>query len=124
MTSPATPAGMANVRALGWDIDSSYSSNRGELFPVGSFGHTGLTGTSVWMDPVTKTYVILLSNRVHPDGKGDATPVRARVATIVASALRQLPDESLLRRRALDRHRLRRRRQRRRAAQTRPTAAR
>ena len=98
MTSPATPAGMANVRALGWDIDSSYSSNRGELFPVGSFGHTGWTGTSVWMDPVTTTYVILLSNRVHPDGKGDATPVRARVATIVASALRQLPDESVLRR--------------------------
>ena len=97
MTSPATPAGMANVRALGWDLDSSYSSNRGELFPVGSFGHTGWTGTSVWMDPLTKTYVILLSNRVHPDGKGDAGPVRARVATIVASALRQLPDESVLR---------------------------
>jgi uncharacterized protein YbbC (DUF1343 family)/CubicO group peptidase (beta-lactamase class C family) len=97
MTSPATPAGMTNVRALGWDLDSSYSSNRGELFPVGSFGHTGWTGTSVWMDPVTKTYVILLTNRVHPDGKGDATPVRARVATIVASALRQLPDDSTLR---------------------------
>ena len=93
----ATPAGMANVRALGWDLDSSYSSNRGELFPVGSFGHTGWTGTSVWMDPVTKTYVILLTNRVHPDGKGDAGPVRARVATIVASALRQLPDDSVLR---------------------------
>ena len=97
MTSPATPAGMASVRGLGWDLDSSYSSNRGELFPVGSFGHTGWTGTSLWMDPLTKTYVILLTNRVHPDGKGDAGPVRARVATIVASALRQLPDESVLR---------------------------
>jgi uncharacterized protein YbbC (DUF1343 family)/CubicO group peptidase (beta-lactamase class C family) len=97
MTSPATPAGMANVRALGWDLDSSYSSNRGELFPVGSFGHTGWTGTSVWMDPITKTFVVLLTNRVHPDGKGDATPVRARVATIVASALRQLPDDNVLR---------------------------
>jgi len=97
MTSPATPAAMTSVRALGWDLDSSYSSNRGELFPVGSFGHTGWTGTSLWMDPVTKTYVILLTNRVHPDGKGDATPVRARVATIVASALRQLPDDSVLR---------------------------
>ncbi len=97
MTSQATPAAMANVRGLGWDIDSSYSSNRGELLPVGSFGHTGWTGTSVWMDPVTKTYVILLSNRVHPDGKGDATPVRARVATVVAAALRKLPDESVLR---------------------------
>jgi len=97
MSSPATPAGMASVRGLGWDLDSSYSSNRGELFPVGSFGHTGFTGTSLWLDPVTRTYVILLSNRVHPDGKGDATPLRARVATIVASALRQLPDESALR---------------------------
>jgi uncharacterized protein YbbC (DUF1343 family) len=97
MTSPATPAGMASVRALGWDLDSGYSSNRGELFPIGSFGHTGWTGTSLWMDPVTKTYVVLLTNRVHPDGKGDATPLRARVATIVASALRQLPDESVLR---------------------------
>jgi len=97
MTSPATPAGMASVRGLGWDIDTSYSSNRGELLPVGSFGHTGFTGTSVWMDPLTKAYVILLTNRVHPDGKGDATPIRARVATIVASALRNLPDESALR---------------------------
>jgi len=97
MTSPATPAGMASVRGLGWDIDTSYSSNRGELLPVGSFGHTGFTGTSVWMDPLTKTYVILLTNRVHPDGKGDATPLRARVATIVASALRNLPEESALR---------------------------
>jgi uncharacterized protein YbbC (DUF1343 family) len=88
---------LASVRGLGWDLDTSYSSNRGDLFPVGSFGHTGFTGTSLWLDPVTKTYVILLSNRVHPDGKGDATPLRARVATIVASALRQLPDESVLR---------------------------
>jgi uncharacterized protein YbbC (DUF1343 family)/CubicO group peptidase (beta-lactamase class C family) len=97
MSTPATPAGMTSVRGLGWDLDTSYSSNRGELFPVGSFGHTGFTGTSLWLDPVTKTYVVLLSNRVHPDGKGDATPLRARVATIVASALRQLPDESVLR---------------------------
>ena len=97
MTSPATPSGVAGVRGLGWDLDSSYSSNRGDLFPVGSFGHTGWTGTSVWMDPLTKTYVILLTNRVHPDGKGDAGPIRARVATIVASALRQLPAESVLR---------------------------
>jgi uncharacterized protein YbbC (DUF1343 family)/CubicO group peptidase (beta-lactamase class C family) len=97
MTSPATPPGISSVRGLGWDLDTSYSSNRGELFPVGSFGHTGWTGTSLWMDPITKTYVILLTNRVHPDGKGDAGPVRARVATIVASALKQLPDEAVLR---------------------------
>lgn len=97
MTSPSTPAGMASVRGLGWDIDTSYSSNRGELLPVGSFGHTGWTGTSIWIDPVTGVYVVFLSNRVHPDGKGDATPVRARVATVVAASLRQLPPSAALR---------------------------
>jgi len=87
MTSPATPSGEANLRGFGWDIDSSFSANRGEFFPLGSFGHTGFTGTSLWMDPATRTFVIFLSNRLHPEGKGDVTPLRARVATIVASSL-------------------------------------
>ncbi len=85
MTSPATPSAMSVQRGLGWDIDSSYSANRGDLYPIGSFGHTGFTGTSIWIDPISRTYVVLLTNRVHPDGKGDATPVRAKVATIVAA---------------------------------------
>ena len=55
-----------------------YSSNRGELLPIGSFGHTGFTGTSLWIDPATRSYVVFLSNRVHPDGKGDVTPLRAQ----------------------------------------------
>jgi len=87
MIAPSTPAGMRDVRGLGWDIDSSFSSNRGELFPIGSFGHTGFTGTSLWIDPQSKVYVVFLSNRVHPDGKGDVTPLRARVATVAAAAL-------------------------------------
>ncbi len=87
MTSPSTPPEMRAVRGLGWDIDSPYSSNRGELFPIGSFGHTGFTGTSLWLDPGTKSYVIFLSNRVHPDGKGDVTPLRSRIATVAAAAL-------------------------------------
>jgi uncharacterized protein YbbC (DUF1343 family) len=87
MTSPATPAEMRAVRGLGWDIDSTYSSNRGELFPIGSFGHTGFTGTSLWLDPGSKSYVIFLSNRVHPDGKGDVTALRGKVATVAAAAL-------------------------------------
>ena len=91
MTSPATPAGEPNVRGLGWDLDSSYSANRGELLPLGSFGHTGFTGTSLWIDPATRVFVVFLSNRVHPDGTGDVTPLRARVATIVASALTDVP---------------------------------
>jgi len=86
MTSPATPLTEPNVRGLGWDISSSFSSNRGDLLPFGSFGHTGFTGTSLWIDPVSKLFVIFLSNRVHPDGKGDVTPLRSRVASIAAAA--------------------------------------
>lgn len=92
MTSPASPPGEPNVRGLGWDIDSTYSSNRGELLPIGSFGHTGFTGTSLWVDPVTGTFVVFLSNRLHPDGRGDVTPLRARVATVVAAALTDVPE--------------------------------
>jgi uncharacterized protein YbbC (DUF1343 family)/CubicO group peptidase (beta-lactamase class C family) len=87
MISPSTPPAERNVRALGWDMDSSFSSNRGELLPPGSFGHTGFTGTSLWIDFETGVFVVFLSNRVHPDGKGDVTPLRAKVATIVAAAL-------------------------------------
>jgi uncharacterized protein YbbC (DUF1343 family) len=91
MTSPATPISELNIRGLGWDIDSSYSANRGELWPKGSFGHTGFTGTSLWIDPATRVFVVFLSNRVHPEGRGDVTPLRARVATIVASSLVPAP---------------------------------
>ena len=91
MTTPASPPGDRNVRGLGWDLDSVFSSNRGELLPLGSYGHTGFTGTSIWIDPATGLYVIFLSSRVHPDGKGDVTPLRARVATVAASAITELP---------------------------------
>lgn len=87
MTSAATPAGEPNIRGFGWDIDSSFSANRGELMPLGSYGHTGFTGTSLWIDPATQVYIVFLSSRLHPDGKGDVTPLRARVATIVQSSL-------------------------------------
>jgi uncharacterized protein YbbC (DUF1343 family) len=86
LTVPSTPPGEANVRSLGWDMDSSFSANRGELLPLGSFGHTGFTGTSLWIDPATRVFVVFLSNRLHPDGKGDVTPLRAKVATVVAAA--------------------------------------
>jgi uncharacterized protein YbbC (DUF1343 family)/CubicO group peptidase (beta-lactamase class C family) len=87
MIRPSTPPGMKDVRGLGWDIDSSFSANRGDLYPIGSFGHTGFTGTGLWLDPATKSYVIFLSNRVHPDGTGDVTALRGRVATIAAAAI-------------------------------------
>ncbi|MFM7319669.1 MAG: exo-beta-N-acetylmuramidase NamZ domain-containing protein [bacterium] len=78
-------------RALGWDVQTSYSGPRGALMGPTSFGHTGFTGTSLWIDPETGLYVIILSSRLHPAGKGDASPVRYRVATAVASALIDAP---------------------------------
>ncbi len=87
MSTPQQPATAASLRGLGWDIDSPFSSNRGELLPVGSFGHTGFTGTSLWIDPVTDTYIILLTNSVHPDGKGSVISLRARLANAVVKAL-------------------------------------
>ena len=82
---PQTPRDQPILRGLGWDLDSPHSANRGELFPIGSFGHTGFTGTSMWIDPLSKTYVILLANSVHPDLRPPLTPVRAEVASIVAA---------------------------------------
>ena len=86
-TTPESPADQPILRGLGFDIDSPYSGNRGELFPVGSYGHTGFTGTSLWIDPVTHTSVILLANSVHPHLRPAITSLRGRVATIVAAAL-------------------------------------
>jgi uncharacterized protein YbbC (DUF1343 family)/CubicO group peptidase (beta-lactamase class C family) len=87
MTTPQQPPTAQELRGFGWDIDSPYSSNRGELLPVGSFGHTGFTGTSLWIDPTTRTYIILLTNAVHPRGKGSAIALRSKVATAVAAAI-------------------------------------
>jgi uncharacterized protein YbbC (DUF1343 family) len=93
MITPSTPPGMPSIRGLGWDIDTSYSVNRGDLFPIGSFGHTGFTGTSLWIDPASRAYVIFLSSRLHPDGKGDVTVLRGRVATVAAAALSVAPSQ-------------------------------
>ena len=84
-TEPGSPADQPILRGLGWDIDSPYSSNRGELFPIGSYGHTGYTGTSLWIDPVTNTFVVLLTNVVHPNGVKSLTSLRSRVATAIAA---------------------------------------
>ncbi len=87
MITPQSPFNQPVLRGLGFDLDSPYSAPRGELFPLGSFGHTGFTGTSLWIDPVTRTYVILLTNAVHPKVKRPISSLRARVATVVAAAL-------------------------------------
>src|SRR5256714_1997264 len=87
MTRPRLVAKSGATRGLGWDMNTSFSTNRGDLFPLGSFGHTGFTGTSLWIDPASRMFVVFLSNRVHPDGKGDVGPLRGRVASVAAGAV-------------------------------------
>jgi uncharacterized protein YbbC (DUF1343 family)/CubicO group peptidase (beta-lactamase class C family) len=93
MTSPEQPPSAPVLRGFGWDIDSPFSSNRGDFFPVGSYGHTGFTGTAIWIDPTTKSYIILLTNSVHPHGKGNAIGLRSKVSTEIAAALPLTADE-------------------------------
>ncbi len=87
MTRPRDVAG--HRRGLGWDMRSKYSSNRGELNSTRAFGHGGFTGTAMWIDPELDLFVIFLSNRVHPDGKGSVNPLAGRIGTIAAAALRR-----------------------------------
>ena len=91
MTIPQSPPGDARLRGLGWDLGAPFAPNRDQLPAVGSYGHYGYTGTMLWIYPVSKTFVIVLSNRVHPYGKGDASPLRRGVLAIVSDAL---PPES------------------------------
>jgi uncharacterized protein YbbC (DUF1343 family)/CubicO group peptidase (beta-lactamase class C family) len=87
-TSPASPPDQPILRGLGWDIDSPYSSNRGDIFPRGtSYGHTGFTGPSVWIDPASKSFVVIMTNRVHPKGGRSINGWRRTVATIAARGL-------------------------------------
>src|SRR5664279_3512565 len=93
MITPQQPPNMTVLRGLGWDIDSPFSSNRGELLPVGSYGHTGFTGTSLWIDPTTDTYIVILTNAVHVKG-GNVITLRTEVATAVTAALELNPSEA------------------------------
>ena len=75
-------------RGLGWDVDTPHSAPRGRLFGTHGVGHTGFTGTSLWVDLSTKAYVIVLTSRLHPDGKGPSpSALRSRVATAAAAAI-------------------------------------
>lgn len=87
MTSVQTPPNVTGRRGLGWDIDTGYSGPRGELFPLGSYGHTGWTGTSIWIDPFSKSFVIFLSNRNHPTEQGSVIALRRQLGTLAAQAI-------------------------------------
>ena len=81
-------------RTYGFDMDTAYSLNRGELFSKRlSFGHTGFTGTAIWIDPVHDAAVIFLSHRVHPNGKGDVQRLRGLIATEAAKMVMPMPFE-------------------------------
>ncbi len=87
-TSPASPPDQPILRGLGWDIDSPYSSNRGDIFPRGtSYGHTGFTGPALWIDPASKSFVVIMTNRVHPKGGHSINEWRRNIATIAARGL-------------------------------------
>ena len=86
---------LAARRGLGWDIDSIYSRPRGSVFPPGSFGHTGYTGTCLWIDPFSKTFFIFLSNRNHPDGKGNVLPLYSTLGTLAAKAVKDFDFNSV-----------------------------
>ena len=77
-----------DLRGYGWDIDTAFSKPRGAVFPIGSFGHTGFTGTTLWMDPGSNTYIVLLANAIHPRGNPPISNLRGEVATATARALR------------------------------------
>jgi uncharacterized protein YbbC (DUF1343 family) len=96
MTTPQTPPDRKVWRGLGWEIDSPFSSNRGELPPVGSYGHIGFTGTSIFIDPVSKIYMIILTNQVHPDGRGDVKLLRSQISTLIGASTGPISVEQVL----------------------------
>ena len=87
MTRVQTPPDISAKRGLGWDIDSNFSGPRGALFPVVSYGHTGWTGGSLWIDPQSQTFVIFLSNRNHPTEAGSVVALRHQLGTLAAEAI-------------------------------------
>lgn len=96
MTTPQSPPHMVPLRGFGWDIGSPFASNRDELLPAGSYSHTGFTGTGIWIDPVSRTYIIILTNQVHPYGKGNARPLRSQIISLIAEKLGSISEEQVL----------------------------
>lgn len=92
MATPQTPPDMTDVQGLGWDIDTRYS-NRGVLFTNRSYGHTGWTGTSIWLDPVAQTWLIILTSRTHPTPAAMNPLIHDRktIANIVAASIKEIP---------------------------------
>jgi len=95
MFAPQTPLAATPPRGIGWRLQAPLASNRAALPPVGMASHLGYTGTGIWIDPVSDVYAVILSSRVHPNGGGDAAPLRARVIAVLADALGPLPPQRI-----------------------------
>ncbi len=96
MTLPQSRPDRIPLRGLGWDIDAPFALNRDALFPAGSYGHTGFTGTGIWIDPVSETYIIILTSRLHPMGKGNAEPLRSQILSLVSEVVGPVSREQVL----------------------------
>jgi CubicO group peptidase (beta-lactamase class C family) len=89
LLAPSYPAiAGQDLRSFGWDIDTEHSRPRGMVFPVGSFGHTGFTGVTLWIDPGSDTYVAVLANVIHQRGGPPIARLSGDIATEAARALR------------------------------------
>jgi len=86
LTTPQSPPGIAELRGMGWDIATPYSRPRGSLYPATSFGHTGFTGCAMWLDPTSRSFFVLLSNRVHPALGTNVVPLYGELGTLAAQA--------------------------------------
>ena len=99
MTLPESPSGAQPIRGLGWDLGAPLCSNRERLAPVGSWGHTGYTGTMLWIDPVSNAWVVVLTNRTYLNHAGDAAPLRKAILALVADRLGPLNEATVIARR-------------------------
>jgi len=99
MTIPQSPAGAvdaSHLRGLGWDLGAPLCANREQLLPAGSYGHFGFTGTMLWIDPVSSTYAIVLTNRTYPGGAGDAGPLRREILALISERLGALSEDRIV----------------------------
>jgi len=100
MTAPYFSRGGKVIRGLGWDIASPFSSPRGSFFSRVSFGHTGYSGSSLWIDPDADLYVILLATRIEYRKKAEFSQLRSDLSTLAVEAfgtppsLQELEDEA------------------------------
>ncbi len=94
--SPVDAVDASRLRGLGWDLGAPLCANREQLLPFGSYGHFGFTGTMLWIDPVSSTYAIILTNRTYPNGAGDAGPLRREILTLISDRLGAVSEDRIV----------------------------